>query len=302
MSSLIGQTISHYRIIEQLGQGGMGVVYLAEDTKLERRVAIKFLPRHIAASKEDRQRFEIEAKAAAALNHPNIATIHAIEEIDDEMFIVMEYIEGQELKSIIDDRRLSIDDAINYATRIAEGLQAAHEKNITHRDIKSGNIMVTESGQVKIMDFGLAKMSDTAEVTQIATTLGTATYMSPEQARGEAVDHRTDIWAFGVVLYEMLTGQLPFIGEYEAATIYGIMNEDPKAVQNFRDDTPILILSLLSDLLEKDPARRISSMKEVLQKLAESSGAAKSGAKDKSIAVPNPGLRTNPSRCSTLRI
>jgi non-specific serine/threonine protein kinase len=285
MSSLIGQTISHYRIIEQLGQGGMGVVYLAEDTKLERRVAIKFLPRHIAASKEDRQRFEIEAKAAAALNHPNIATIHAIEEIDDEMFIVMEYIEGQELKSIIDDRRLSIDDAINYATRIAEGLQAAHEKNITHRDIKSGNIMVTESGQVKIMDFGLAKMSDTAEVTQIATTLGTATYMSPEQARGEAVDHRTDIWAFGVVLYEMLTGQLPFIGEYEAATIYGIMNEDPKAVQNFRDDTPILILSLLSDLLEKDPARRISSMKEVLQKLAESSGAAKSGAKDKSIAV-----------------
>jgi non-specific serine/threonine protein kinase len=285
MSSLIGQTISHYRIIEQLGQGGMGVVYLAEDTKLERRVAIKFLPRHIAASKEDRQRFEIEAKTAGTLNHPNIATIHAIEEIDDEMFIVMEYIEGQELKSIIDDRRLSIDDAINYATRIAEGLQAAHEKNITHRDIKSGNIMVTESGQVKIMDFGLAKMSDTAEVTQIATTLGTATYMSPEQARGEAVDHRTDIWAFGVVLYEMLTGQLPFIGEYEAATIYGIMNEDPKAVQNFRDDTPILILSLLSDLLEKDPARRISSMKEVLQKLAESSGAAKSGAKDKSIAV-----------------
>ena len=185
---MIGKTILHYKILDKLGEGGMGVVYKAEETKLKRDVAIKFLPRQIAASDEERARFKIEAQAAAALNHPNIATIHAIEEVDDEIFIVMEYIDGQELKSIIDDRQLSIDDILDYASQIASGLQAAHEKDVTHRDIKSANIMVTDKGQIKIMDFGLAKVRGGAQVTKVGTTLGTAAYMSPEQAQGMKTD------------------------------------------------------------------------------------------------------------------
>ena len=171
---VIGKRISHYKILEKLGQGGMGVVYKAEDTKLKREVAIKFLPRQIAASEKERKRFKIEAQAAAALNHPNIATIYAIEEIDDEMFIVMEYIEGQELKDIVGngrDRSLPIEDVVDYATQIAAGLQAAHEKDVTHRDIKSANIMVTDKGQVKIMDFGLAKVAGGQHLTKSGMTV-----------------------------------------------------------------------------------------------------------------------------------
>jgi serine/threonine protein kinase len=290
---MIGKTILHYKIIEELGRGGMGVVYLGEDSKLERKVAIKFLPRQIAANKEDRQRFEIEAKAAAALNHPNIATIYAIEEIDDEMFIVMEYIEGQELKDVIanagvvrakhsqqpisseqDDvarnaSPLPVDQIINIAVQIAEGLQAAHEKGIVHRDIKSSNIMVTEGGQVKIMDFGLAKVRGGTQVTRAGSTLGTAAYMSPEQARGEEVDFRSDIWSFGVVLYEMLTGRLPFGGEYEQAVIYSILNEEPQAVVEIRDDIPVELTQLLQKTLEKDPDHRYQNMNDLLQDLKQ---------------------------------
>jgi serine/threonine protein kinase len=171
MQNMIGKTVSHYRILEKLGEGGMGVVYKAEDTKLERLVAIKFLPHHIAANAEERARFKIEAKAAAALNHPNIATIYAIEEVDGEMFIVMEFIEGRELRKFaLENSQLSIDNCLAYATQIAEGLKAAHAKGITHRDIKSSNIMVTESGQVKIMDFGLAKIGSGAHLTKSGMT------------------------------------------------------------------------------------------------------------------------------------
>ncbi|MCI0692030.1 serine/threonine protein kinase [candidate division KSB1 bacterium] len=226
---MIDKTILHYKIIAKLGEGGMGVVYKAEDTKLERVVAIKFLPHHIAANAEERERFKIEAKAAAALNHPNSATIYAIEEVDDQMFIVMEYIDGKELREIIKSEIPNPQSAIEYATQIAEGLKAAHAKGVTHRGIKSSNIMVTESGQVKIMDFGLAKIAGGAQLTKDHSTLGTAAYMSPEQARGEPVDHRTDIWAFGVVLYEMLTGQLPFRGEYEQARLANTATVNPEA-------------------------------------------------------------------------
>ncbi|MFC2083742.1 serine/threonine-protein kinase [Bacteroidota bacterium] len=172
---MIGKEILHYKIIEKLGEGGMGVVYKAFDSKLEREVAIKFLPHQILADSDERERFKIEAKAAAALNHPNIATIHAIEEVNDEMFIVMEYIEGRELKEQIANGKLKVEKVMDIATQIAEGLQAAHKKNIIHRDIKSANIMVTNEGQVKIMDFGLAKVHGSTQVTKVSTTLGTGT-------------------------------------------------------------------------------------------------------------------------------
>lgn len=265
---MIGQTISHYKILEKLGEGGMGVVYKAEDTKLDRFVAIKFLPHHIAANDGERQRFKVEAKAAAALNHPNIATIHAIEEADDQMFIVMEFIEGQELrKLLIDHGQLSIDDCLNYAAQIAEGLKAAHAKGITHRDIKSSNIMVTESGQVKIMDFGLAKISGGMQLTKSGVTLGTVAYMSPEQTRGAEVDHRTDIWALGVVLYEMITGQLPFKGEYETAVMYSIWNEEPAPITSLRANVPIELERVVEKALQKDRANRYQHVNELLADL-----------------------------------
>ena len=289
---MIGQMILHYNILEKLGEGGMGVVYLAEDTRLERKVAIKFLPRNIAASMEDRQRFEIEAKAAAALNHPNIATIHAIEEADKDAFIVMEYIDGQELQEWIarnvgakhswqqsefkstdlarNASPLPFDDIITIAMQIASGLQAAHEKGVVHRDIKSANIMVTHKNQIKIMDFGLAKVAGSdIRLTKKSTTLGTAAYMSPEQTQGAESDHRTDIWAFGVVLYEMLTGQLPFRGEYEQAVIYSILNEDPTPISEFRDDVPEELSVIVTKALKKDAHARYQDPSELLEALRE---------------------------------
>jgi pimeloyl-ACP methyl ester carboxylesterase/predicted Ser/Thr protein kinase len=264
---LIGQKILHYKIIEKLGAGGMGVVYKAEDTKLERQVAIKFLPRQIAANSEERERFKIEAKAAAALNHPNIATIHAIEEVDDEMFIVMEYIEGRELKEKVASGELKVEKVMDIAAQIAEGLQAAHKKSIIHRDIKSANIMVTDEGQVKIMDFGLAKVRGGAQVTKVGTMLGTAAYMSPEQARGEEVDNRTDIWSFGVVLYEMLTGEQPFKGDYEQAVLYSIMNEESNPVSTILTGTPKDIDKLVNKALAKNPDERYQRMEDVIADL-----------------------------------
>jgi len=206
---MIGKTISHYKILEKLGEGGMGVVYKAEDTKLKREVAIKFLPRQIAVSDEERERFKLEAQAAAALNHNNIATVYEIHELEGEEFIVMEFIKGESLREKIAKGPLKLDEAVRIATEVADGLHEAHEHKIVHRDIKPANIMLTAKGQCKIMDFGLAKMAQATLVTKEGTTLGTAAYMSPEQARGEKVDRRTDIFSLGVMLYEMLTGQLP---------------------------------------------------------------------------------------------
>jgi serine/threonine protein kinase len=279
---MIGQKILHYKILEKLGAGGMGEVYLAEDTKLNRRVAIKFLPKRIASNSEERQRFETEAKAAAALNHPNVAHIYSIEEADDQLFIVMEFVDGRDLKELISNVRAKqsgemsqtaskvfFENAslIHIATQIAAGLQAAHQKGIIHRDIKSSNIMITKDGRVKIMDFGLAKIAGHSDLTKTGTTMGTVGYMSPEQARGQEVDQRSDIWSYGVVLYEMLTGVLPFNGDYEAVTIYNILNEEPKAIQLFRKNVPNEITSLISDLLKKDLNQRVKSTKEILQRL-----------------------------------
>jgi len=264
---MIDKTILHYKILEKLGEGGMGVVYLAEDTKLKRKVAIKFLPHHISSNNEDRQRFEIEAQAAAALNHPNIAHIYAIEEKDDEMFIVMEYIDGIELKDKIKSGPISTYEAIYIAMQIVEGLDAAHTKGIVHRDIKSSNIMITEDGKVKIMDFGLAKINGGTELTKIGSTVGTAAYMSPEQTKGEEVDHRTDIWSLGVVMYEMLSGELPFKGDYEQAIIYSILNEEPKAISEMSTNVSSQLEEIVTKTLTKNSDERIQNADEFLSDL-----------------------------------
>jgi serine/threonine protein kinase/Tfp pilus assembly protein PilF len=260
---MIGDTILHYRIIEELGRGGMGVVYLAEDTNLSRKVAIKFLPHNISANSEERERFKNEAKAAAALNHPNISTIHSIETSGDEVFIVMEFVDGVELKDKIKSGPIQNDEAVNIGIQIAEGLEAAHKKGIIHRDIKSQNIMITKDGIVKIMDFGLAKMRGETQLTRIGTTIGTAAYISPEQARGEEVDQRTDIWSFGVVLYEMLTGKLPFPGDYEQAVIYSILNEESKVASTVVPGMRRIILKALT----KDVNKRYQSADEIIKDL-----------------------------------
>ena len=262
---MVGETILHYKILEKLGEGGMGVVFLAEDTKLERKVAIKFLPTHISNDSAERERFKIEAKAAAALNHPNIATIHAIEEFEDQIFIVMEYIDGKELKEIVETHRdasLQLKFIINYAIQIAEGLEAAHKKGIVHRDIKSQNIMITNDGKVKIMDFGLAKIRGSSQLTKMGTTIGTIAYMSPEQTKGEEVDQQTDIWSFGVVLYEMLTGTLPFKGDYDQAIIYSILNEEPEADEKLENNQSMQKVIIKS--LQKDVNKRYAEVKEIL--------------------------------------
>ncbi len=260
---MINQTISHYKILAKLGEGGMGVVYKAEDTKLKRIVALKFLSA-IALGGEEKSRFLREAQAAAALNHPNICTIYAIDEVDGQMFIAMEYIEGQSLREKIETGPLKIDEAIKFATQIADGLQAAHEKGITHRDIKSANIMITHKDQVKIMDFGLAKLARGGTMlTKEGMTLGTAAYMSPEQARGEVVDHRTDIWSLGVVLYEMVTGRLPFRGEYEAAMMYSLLNEEPEPLTSLRSNVPMDLERVVAKMLAKNPAARYQHVDEL---------------------------------------
>ena len=263
---MIGEIILHYKILEKLGEGGMGVVYLAEDTKLKRNVAIKFLPHSVSNDSKEKERFKIEAQAAAALNHPNIATIHAIEESGDDTFIVMEYIDGKELKDIVETHRdasLQTDDIIDFAIQIAEGLEAAHKKGIVHRDIKSQNIMITNDGKVKIMDFGLAKVGKDSQLTKLGSTVGTIAYMSPEQTQGETIDNRTDIWSFGVVLYEMVTGKMPFKGEYDQAVIYSILNEEPVSINEIDEG----LKNIISKSLEKNPDDRFQSAKEIADEL-----------------------------------
>jgi serine/threonine protein kinase/tetratricopeptide (TPR) repeat protein len=266
---MIGKTILHYNILEELGRGGMGVVYKAEDTKLKRHVAIKFLPKHISSDGEERERFKIEAQSAASLSHPNIATIFNIEEADDELFIVMEFIDGQELKDRISAGPLTIDESLEIATKIAKGLQAAHKSGIVHRDIKSSNIMLKGDGQVKIMDFGLAKVHGGKQITKAGTTLGTAAYMSPEQTSGDQVDHRSDIWSLGVLSYEMITGQLPFKGDYDQAITYSILNEEQQPITGLRTGIPMEMERIVNKCLQKDPSDRYQHADELIVDLRQ---------------------------------
>jgi eukaryotic-like serine/threonine-protein kinase len=272
---MVGTTISHYKILEKLGEGGMGVVYKAHDTKLDRDVALKFLPRAVVTNAEQRQRFEVEARAAASLSHPNITPIYAIEEAGDELFIAMEYIAGQDLKRRIAGTPMPAASAVAIAEQIALGLQAAHRRGIVHRDVKSANIMLTDEGQVKIMDFGLAKVAGMAGVTAVGSTLGTTAYMSPEQTRGEEVDQQSDIWSLGVVLYEMLTGRLPFGVHYEQAVIYAIQNSDFDPVGTIRADVPPEVEHVVNAALKKNPQdryRNVDAMLADLRKLRGESG------------------------------
>ena len=259
-----GTIISHYTILEKLGEGGMGVVYLAEDTRLGREVAIKFLPSEASSTDENRQRFEQEARAAARLNHPNICTIHHFGEHEGRPFLVMEYIEGSTLRERLQERTLPVTEALEYATQILEALIKAHDAGIIHRDIKPGNIMVNADGHIKVMDFGLAKLKGSAgEITKTGSTVGTMAYMSPEQIQGKEVDHRADIFAFGVVLFEMLAGVRPFRGEHEAALTYSIVNEEPSSIRNYLADAPVELERFFEKALAKEPNERFSDTNEI---------------------------------------
>ena len=261
---LTGKKILHYTLHSKLGEGGMGVVYQAEDTKLGRTVALKMLPSHLLVSEDDKARFHREAKAAAALSHTNIAIVYEINEFDHTPFIAMEYVEGQTLNHHIAKGPLKLQDAINIAIQVAQGLNAAHAKDIVHRDIKSSNIILGPENQAKILDFGLAKTSLSTKLTQLGSTVGTVAYMSPEQVKGQEVNHRTDLWSLGVVLYEMISGRLPFIAEYEQAIFYGIQNEEAEPLTSIRTGVPMSLEWIVNKLMAKDPGERYQSAKELI--------------------------------------
>jgi serine/threonine protein kinase len=256
-----------YRIVEEIGRGGMGVVYKAEDLKLKRLVALKFLPPPLMNSPELKERFIIEAQSAAALSHPNICVIHEVGEAEDRSFIAMEYVEGETLRDKIKKGTLKTEDALDITIQIAAGLGEAHRKGIIHRDIKSANIMVTEKDQAKVMDFGLAKLRGGSSLTKSQTTLGTVAYMSPEQARGDEVDQRTDLWSLGVVLYEMLTGELPFKGDRDVSIIYSIVHEEPKSIKVRKPPVPVELQQVIARTLKKDREDRYGSAEEMLKDL-----------------------------------
>jgi len=278
---MIGQTISHYQILEKLGEGGMGVVYKARDTKLDRDVALKFLPPHLAASEQDKARFVQEAKAAAALNHPNVCSIIDIQEHDSpdggkQMFIIMEFVDGTTLRKKMETltggtQPYPTKQAIEIAIQVADGLAAAHEKGIVHRDVKPENIMVRRDGIAQVMDFGLAKLrasgSKITRLTKQGSTVGTAGYMSPEQVQGLDADHRSDIFSLGVMLYELLTGRLPFKGVHETALMYEIVNVEAEPMSAVNPGLDAELDRIVYECLQKDPEERYQSVKEISRDL-----------------------------------
>jgi serine/threonine protein kinase/WD40 repeat protein len=261
---MVGTTISHYRITEKLGEGGMGVVYKAEDTRLDRPVALKFLAAHAIEDPEHKARFVREAKAAARLDHSNICSVYEIDEEEGQTFLAMAFLEGHTVKDKVAERPLKLAEALDIAVQTAQGLQAAHEKDIVHRDIKSVNLMVSPQGQVTIMDFGLAQLAERSKLTETTTILGTPSYMSPEQAVGEKTDRSTDLWSLGVVLYEMVTGRLPFEGERQEAVLYKIGSEEPEPVTALRAGLPMELEWIVGKALAKDRGERYQHADDLL--------------------------------------
>jgi serine/threonine protein kinase/Flp pilus assembly protein TadD len=282
---MLEQAISHYTILGKLGEGGMGVVYKARDQKLNRLVALKFMPGQTQLDEEDRRRFLQEAQSAALLNHPNVCTIYGVEEHEGSMFIVMELIEGGTLRARLPVK--DIDEALALAIQAGDALREAHSKGIVHRDIKSDNIMLTSDGRAKVMDFGLAKLRGSLKLTKTSTTVGTISYMSPEQIQGGEADARSDIFSFGVVLFEMLTGMYPFRGEHEAAVMYSILNEAPGSLARLRKDVPAGFANVVDRALRKAPEQRYATMDEMLADLRKvaAGGAAVKKSTTTSIAV-----------------
>lgn len=278
MDKLIGRHISHYKIIEKIGQGSMGVVYKALDTKLKREVALKFLPPYLTMDEEANERFMHEAQAASTLDHQNICNIHDIEKTEyGQLYVVMAYYEGSVLRNKIDQESLNIDEILAVAIQVAEGLRIAHDNNIIHRDIKPSNIFITKDGTAKIIDFGLAKLIGHTKLTRIKMQVGTVTYMSPEQTRGEAIDKRTDIWSLGVILYEMLAGSPPFRGEYEQAIIYSILSEEPQSLRVCDRKIPDEIIGIIKRCLQKDRDKRYQNIADLENDLKKCRQNRKSG-------------------------
>ncbi|MBI3872568.1 MAG: protein kinase [candidate division Zixibacteria bacterium] len=264
---MIGRTISHYHITRKLGAGGMGEVYLATDTKLNRPVALKFLPEGLSRDPEARARLLREAQAASQLNHSNILTIYGVEEADGRDFIVMEYIEGTALGSAVESKAASLDRVLDLAIQMGEGLDKAHRAGIVHRDLKPANILIDADGRAKILDFGLAKLRGAGKLTQTGSTTGTAAYMSPEQAQGAEADARSDLFSFGVVLYEMIAGRPPFSGDHQAAMAYAIVNENPEPLARYKADVPVELQRLITKCLAKFPSERYQSAADLVADL-----------------------------------
>jgi serine/threonine protein kinase/Tfp pilus assembly protein PilF len=265
--TMIGQVISHYKILEKIGEGGMGIIYKAEDTKLKRTVALKFLRADAFGSAEQKASLLREAQAAASLDHPNIRTVFGIEEDDGQIFISMAFTQGITLKERLRMGELDMEEAVDIGIEVAKGLKAAHQRGIIHRDVMSANIMVTDEGQVVVMDFGMAEIPDSVEDHSIIMEGGTAAYLSPEQCRGDAIDFRTDIWSLGVCLYEMLAGELPFEGIYAQAIRYEILNDDPTPLSALRPEIPPQLMDIVATAMEKEREERYQSVDDLLKAL-----------------------------------
>jgi serine/threonine protein kinase len=271
---MIGKQILHYQVLQKLGEGGMGKVYLAEDTRLNRKVALKFLSTGVTSDDLEVKRFRNEARIAASLSHPNIAQIYAIEDCEEGSFISMQYIDGVDLGSFLTKDEVTLKQKEEITLKVAEGIGAAHKKDIIHRDIKAGNIMVTHDGQVKVLDFGLAQLASVSKSVSSGVQIGTATYMAPELILGKDTDIRSEVWAYGVVLYQLFTGNLPFDGAYEQAITYAILDEEPQAAHEIIADIPPYIEQIIDKCLQKKPDNRYQNFEEIISDIKKNNSAA----------------------------